>query len=503
MYNNNNHNPQHNPQPDFDDIPQYSTNPLHIAEQLLHDWNPTFNKPDPTMPPHDFLECSRGFATCSLEQLRPSSGQIERIFDNLKDSAPGPDGIIYTSYKPLLRYIVPLLQVFISYLFAGGHLHPCLLLAFMVFLPKKKYTLSPTGQRIYKSMDVRPLSLSNTFVKLIAVSLKISLCSVIDSKIHRNQKCVAGRNLLDNVISIDACMHSFALQEKLLAAGIFLDFTAAFPSIAHQFLWRVLIYAGIPIQFIVAIKRLYEHNVHFIKIGGRLFAGPSVCSGTKQGCPLSMALFAMCLHALLMHLQRIAGNNDITGAFADDLAMVIEDITKVLAPIAHLFEEFEGISGLALNHPKCAIIPLCPPHKVPQFTDAFIAYVNRWKDFPIKLHTEYLGFELGPEAHEHQWSSPLRKALDSAAIWSKLHAGFLLNLLAMNTYILPFFFSSIKLNLLSTLRKLTKSFHSVKTSFLWALEAGSLQRSYTTYNYSAFQPNFATHKLPPPPHKYE
>ena len=118
---------------------------------------------------------------------------------------------------------------------------------------------------------------------------------------------------------------------------------------------------------------------------------------------------------------------------------MIANITDILRPVAHLFDHFEQISGLALGHSKCIVVPLCPPEHIPNFKLAYHKAASSWKDFPIKLHAEYLGFQLGPEAHLHQWSAPIRKAIDTAHIWHKLNAGFLLNILAMNTYLLPLF----------------------------------------------------------------
>ena len=123
----------------------------------------------------------------------------------------------------------------------------------MVFLPRNKYTISPDGIKVYKASEVRPLDLSNTFVKIIACTLKVLLCKVADQHIHHSQKCIAGRNILDNVILVDTTTHLFAIEKLQRAIAIFLDFVSAFPSLAHSFLWRALIIAGLPIQFIVAI----------------------------------------------------------------------------------------------------------------------------------------------------------------------------------------------------------------------------------------------------------
>ena len=65
---------------------------------------------------------------------------------------------------------------------------------------------------------------------------------------------------------------------------------------------------GIPTPFINAIKKLYTNNRHFIKFANRIYIGPMILLGVRQGCPLSMVLFALCLEPLLMLLEKCIGH---------------------------------------------------------------------------------------------------------------------------------------------------------------------------------------------------
>ena len=120
-----------------------------------------------------------------------------------------------------------------------------LMLAFMAFLPKKAYSLV-NSIRVYHPRDTRPLSLSNTFIKLVCCVLKVLICNIVDSKIHHSQKCIAGRFLLENVVRLDAFMHMFAIDGSPFAAGLLFDQAAAFPSVAHKYIWAVLAKIGFP-----------------------------------------------------------------------------------------------------------------------------------------------------------------------------------------------------------------------------------------------------------------
>ena len=127
---------------------------------------------------------------------------------------------------------------------------------------------------------------------------------------------------MDNVLMMDAHMHQFAISGTSNAAAIFFDFITAFPSVAHSFIWAVMETAGVAPEFIKALKKIYSHNNTLIKIGGQLFVGPAILVGIKQGCPLSMVIFCMCLEPFLRTLEAIIGEDAIMGAFADDIGLV-------------------------------------------------------------------------------------------------------------------------------------------------------------------------------------
>jgi hypothetical protein len=46
----------------------------------------------------------------------------------------------------------------------------------MVFLPKKKFVVMDDGNKAYYPNETRPCSLSNTFINIISVSMKVCLC---------------------------------------------------------------------------------------------------------------------------------------------------------------------------------------------------------------------------------------------------------------------------------------------------------------------------------------
>ena len=107
--------------------------------------------------------------------------------------------------------------------------------------------------------------------------------------------------------------------------------------------------------------KLYSDNLHFIKIAGKTFKGPNILSGVRQGCPLSMILFAIGIDIIIIRkLYEIVSRKEDQGlgAFADDIGMVIRNICDTLPDVYHLVASFARISGLHLNLDKCVVIPL-------------------------------------------------------------------------------------------------------------------------------------------------
>jgi len=196
---------------------------------------------------------------------------------------------------------------------------------------------------------------------------------------------------------------------------------------------------GLPPLFIGALRKLYANNLQLIMFANQVFLGPLILTGIKQGCPLSMVIFTLCLEPFLRRLSNIMGREDQLGAFADDIAAVFKNLWKVLPEVAALFDEFALVSNISLNIAKCVAMPLDPFFDLQCFKDWFFDLAPQWKDFAVKLHAEYLGFQLGPEGTEKMWENCCRKAIDTTNRWRNVKAGFFFNVIASNIYILPLF----------------------------------------------------------------
>ena len=104
-------------------------------------------------------------------------------------------------------------------------------------------------------------------------------------------------------------------------------------------------------------------------------------------------------------------------AYADDTALVVEDIWTEGPTIARLFEQFEEISGLRLNLNKCIFIPLSPAS---HNTTRSLAreHIPQWLQMTISNKGKYLGYYIGPGKGDATWHEPLQKYTKRCNMWS-------------------------------------------------------------------------------------
>jgi len=99
----------------------------------------------------------------------------------------------------------------------------------------------------------------------------------------------------------------------------------------NGYLFTILKSYGICPWFIDHIKDLYENATASVQINGKL-AGPiPIRCAIRQGCPLSMLLYALCLHPLLLMLEnKLPGiqighrtRRTAVVAYADDVTIFV------------------------------------------------------------------------------------------------------------------------------------------------------------------------------------
>jgi hypothetical protein len=146
---------------------------------------------------------------------------------------------------------------------------------------------------------------------------------------------------------------------------ITLNFSSAFDNIIHDYLIMTLHHYGFSDRMIRRIMNLYDNATSMVQINGYVTKPIPIRSSIRQGCPLSMYLFAVCLptplnsiHATLpgITIDRNRRKTVVT-ASAGDITIYVTSP----ADISHLDEilsRYERASGSKINKSKSKVMAL-------------------------------------------------------------------------------------------------------------------------------------------------
>ena len=224
--------------------------------------------------------------------------EFEATLRNTNDTSPGPDGLPYCAWRNAPAAAVRILYEGYRTWIRDGLLPNDFNFSFLAVLPKGSESDDSAG--ISRAPDAtRPLSLGNTDAKIFALMIKVKLDKMIGDWASLSQRgFIQGRLMLENILDTETWCVQQSVTTRTAALLLF-DFSAAFPSLGHKYLWMILEACGIPNQIIRAIQALYGNNLHWLKYAGSLFRSFIIRSGVKQGGPLSAPLFVIAVDTIL------------------------------------------------------------------------------------------------------------------------------------------------------------------------------------------------------------
>ena len=395
-----------------------------VDEQLLERWVADDTTP-PVPPP-------------GSEAWRLRRRHVQTALDQSPNSAPGPDGLTFAAWRRLGPLAVDVLWSALHEVTATSNpegfddfiaTFNCSL---MVFLPKGEGTVVH-GITGHNPSDTRPLNIACCDNRVLANAVRLCVEEPLTAAVSEDQHgFIPRRSMLANVVDIDEAMMRTALQQHRGAAWFF-DFKAAFPSVAHRFLQRMLRAAGLPEWLLRFVDVLYQENRCSLVVGAAVHAGFTSQAGIRQGCPLSPILFAVALDVLLRRLRRLQPAL-ATRAFADDISAVTPDLFGSAPGLHEIFTEFGQISGLHLNLPKTVLVPLFHGEHAAILHDVLAASPG-WGGLRVAGRARYLGYLLGPDRGHSSYDKAFDKVLDRAAWWGEAGGGLYLTSVAYSVYI--------------------------------------------------------------------
>ena len=308
--------------------------------------------------------------------------ELENVLkSSQKRRSPGKDGMnveFYLQFWPIIKNTM--LEV-INYM-KNNYIHYQQKEGVMVLIPKKKYPKRPD--------DFRPITLLNVDYKLFTRLLACRLRKMIHTCIHENQGAVIpGYCATLDLIKIRKFIEHVSAN-RLLACLISIDFTSAIDKITHQYLYKVLEKKGFHPKFISLIRHCYTHATTQCQVNGFLSRPFEIARGIRQGCPMSVLLFAIAVDPLISKLSsqlqgiEINNNHFAATAYVDDLNFVLMNQSESLIAM-NLLNSYCHSSASEINTMKSTALALGTwnTHFALDFP-----YVDSSKILGIKFSTE-------------------------------------------------------------------------------------------------------------------
>ena len=173
--------------------------------------------------------------------------------------------------------------------------------------------------------------------------------------------------------------------------------------------------------FIGMIKTLYSSPSAQVLTGQTYSSLFSVSRSSRQGCPLSPALFVLSLEPLAQAIRQsdlispisVYNTQHQLSLYADDVLVFLENSAQSVPHLLTMCEEFGNMSGFKINWYKSALLHLNDSAK----TSILPANI------PIVQHFKYLGIEVFSSLNQiikHNYSSVLNKILRDIDRWIDL-----------------------------------------------------------------------------------
>ncbi|XP_071712466.1 uncharacterized protein [Rutidosis leptorrhynchoides] len=302
-----------------------------------------------------------------LEQPITEQEIIDAINECGSTKAPGPDGFNLGFFKKFWPTIKESVIDAVSGFWANGEFSRGCNASFVTLVLKK---LDPLHFG-----EFRPISLINSYYKIIAKLLSIRLRKIIHKLIGGEQSAfLKGRYILDGALIANEVVDY--LHHKRQKGVIFkVDFEKAFDSLSWDFLMEVMESMGFGLRWRNWIRSCLKSASISILINGSPTREFNLGRGVRQGDPLSPFLFILAAEGLNL-LTKVAvqkckfkgleiGSDKVMVShlqYADDTIFIGEWDENNVNNLILLLKCFELTSGLKINYHKSQLFGIGVPN---------------------------------------------------------------------------------------------------------------------------------------------
>jgi hypothetical protein len=213
-------------------------------------------------------------------------------------------------------------------MFIDGHILPKKQ-GVIVCIPKHPVCKTPS--------DFRPLTLLNADLKLLSSILANRMKRWIPGIIDPNKFCGATDNNIFGALAAIRETIAHSDHTRAPACILSLDFQHTFDRVNHDYLFRALDAYGFSETLCNKLRRVYEEATSTVQINGHLSSVINIHRSIRQGCPLSMLLFAISINPFLdmleeklksfHHSQQTPSPVHIT--YADDVTIILRTSAEI------------------------------------------------------------------------------------------------------------------------------------------------------------------------------
>ena len=330
---------------------EWITDEGKINHHLIKHFQHVVRERDPmihhqTTSPHKPIENCDKILSNSL-----NGKEINLLFHNLKDTAPGEDGIRATTLKWITKETREIIVKWVNGVLKIG-------------IPGKvkNATIIPIQKRDNPETPshYRGITLLSTMYKLVTKIINIRINKMVKERLYcrqfggrRGRSTTDSSILLQNIIALGKLHGKFTHFLRL-------DIEKAFDSVPIRLISDAMTYFGMNDQSITQICQLINNTPTKVRINGKYSETFVQNSGVKQGDVLSPSIFIMALDYIIQPTASMPGMmistrnkqyNVSSSAFMDDTEPIADNQAKLIA----LFDEINTRGkryGLSLNTAK-------------------------------------------------------------------------------------------------------------------------------------------------------